>query len=105
VTIQEAIRTGKRFRRIGCAGYVNREAFVSFETNFGNFSCVLEDLCLDKWEIEEEKIEITLSQLHKAFEKAIVGSFENDLSRSSFIPPERSLVFKHFCKSLGFKNV
>jgi hypothetical protein len=110
MTIQEAMRSGRKIRRNDppyCVrhpfGFVEpSELYNSAATlNYGTGLQFLtpDDILATDWEVEEEKIEITRSQLQKAF------------SKSSFPIPSLSPGFADYsCRidilaiELGFKS-
>lgn len=83
MTIIEAIKSGKRFRR-GCG------EFSKWAAN-GEFQYILrkEDILATDWEVEEEKIEVTKEQLREAWD--------------SFMFPQPDM-FAAFARKLGFKE-
>lgn len=82
MTIQEAIKSGKKFRRPRMKGtafdgwYVNEPGAVShgFGSYGGSFS--YQDLLADDWEIEEKKVEITRDKLMATISKLMADSLE-----------------------------
>lgn len=83
MTLIEAVRSGKPFRRkCWSQGYHVLDIYKTI-------ACSLEDILADDWEIQEEKIEITERQLRRIYQD-VFG--------------ERPYSFDEFLKRLGFKN-
>jgi hypothetical protein len=74
MTIQEALRSGKRFRRKGCqwgskldtVRYTLAQGYHSF------FALSEEDILATDWELETVKKELSAEDIRKAFEYSIV---------------------------------
>ena len=62
MTLQEAIKSGKRFKRPFDAAWIEPVTGYYLEG---------EDILADDWEIEEQKVEITKSKLADAYDKAL----------------------------------
>lgn len=93
MTLQEAIKSGLEFKRPGHAFWLNNntDRYLCFYTR--------EDVLADDWEIKEEKITITKSQLLKALDdscqllsSSYQGAFYGKVSREAIL------------KTLGFKE-
>lgn len=101
MTIQEAIKSGKRVRRTsklfcdpGQFGEIRGEGFEEAVVwQYGEDSDSFmhlspNDILADDWEVEEEKVEITRDLLKKAFKKAEgqtfyqAGQFESLIAKS-----------------------
>lgn len=81
MTIQEAINSGKPIRRKSDKFWIDYNFHQRFYIN-------VEEILADDWEIEEEKIEITRSQLNAA-----LGSYVFHAS-----------IIENVSKALGFKS-
>lgn len=77
MTIIEAIKSGKRFRRPGSKSWLNKpelgaDQFLSTSDGTKRFVPMVEDLLGVDWEIEEQRIEISKDELLKVGE-AVMG--------------------------------
>jgi hypothetical protein len=68
MTIQEAIKSERNFRLLGGDDWLEiRGCIVYFVGSSDKFFFTSMELLSDDWELEPKKIEITKSQLEKAF--------------------------------------
>lgn len=95
MTIQEAIKSGKRFRRPGTQ-WLYSKAIGDITLHFnktdqpvvGTYGICIDELFAGDWEIEEEAIEITRSQLESVLKRNGIGG------RLLWYPIFRDLGFK-----------
>lgn len=100
MTIQEAIKSGRKFRRPGDRGWFD----PSLETF--RFSYIYgHEILADDWEIEaeEEKIEIAKHQLIDAFYKAQSSTHANVSYRTASPHLNQQSLPLAMAKELGFK--
>lgn len=67
MNIIDAIKSGKKFRRLGDVSWLGPYSDFYNAVILG-FS--KRDILADDWELEEKKVEITFEQLKEAFERA-----------------------------------
>lgn len=89
MTIQEAIKSGRKFKRESHSDSVNY--YDSLHLYLG---LTIDDILATDWEIEEEKIEISRSQLNDAFIK----------SKAATANQTSTLMLYEIAKHLGFKS-
>jgi hypothetical protein len=88
MTIIEAIKSGKRFRRKNQQTYYNK--FGHWDAPIGwIFSA--DDVLADDWEVEEKKVEITKAQLSAAWNR-LVDRFEHSGYNLSLFPTSYELA-------------
>lgn len=101
MTLQEAIKSGKRFKRAGGEYfYSNGKYLLDMEDiNALHGTLNLEDILADDWEIEEEKLELTAGQIREVL-------MESRLHVQRFLSPDSSvrLDIDTIIKRLGFKE-
>ena len=94
MTIIEAIKSGKRFRRTSEKGwleYYDGKIHLKGEVlGCDNLSLCATDILADDWEVEEQKVEINRLALCSAWVRAHCGSLNCD-------------QFEGFARELGFK--
>lgn len=98
--IQDAIASGKRFKRKDWAKFdflaIEQERVL--DDSRVPYSLGKSDILADDWEIEEKKVEITESQLREAWDKHVSSP------RSVCDPSNVSQKFDNVLVALGFKN-
>lgn len=73
MNIIEAIKSGKRFRRKTYDIWWDA-VIKSYASQTATFNLMPADLIAEDWEIEEEKIEVTKTQLYEAYMNSL-GSY------------------------------
>lgn len=114
MTIQEAIKNGKRFKR-PCFPrqnwmYIPKGCVQITRIDGVPYTLDITDLLADDWEVEEEKIELTRTQFFKACE-LIPSSFDLDTQvylskhvKKNLYPALVEELFRKLGNQLGFKS-
>lgn len=89
--LQDAIRSGKRFRRRGEQFF----CYKPIDPHTSEQVYLIRDILAEDWEIEEERVEITAGQLKTALNNAYYQCHEVNRHQS---------LFQALSKELGFKN-
>lgn len=103
MTIIEALKSGKRFRRKAhCSWYE-----PPIQADAAEFTFEVRNILADDWELEpepEEKIEITRDKLQDIYTK-VHGGLCWKLNRNIEVAAsENTQLFEAFVKELGFKS-
>lgn len=100
MTIIEAIKSGKRFKRkndpIGFSKF--SDFFMSCGPMNGHFAFRESDLLADDWEIEEKKVEVTRDKF-----LAIVNRLHSNAADGSFAFSVSDYALKILLKELGLE--
>lgn len=101
MTIIEAIKSGKRFKRkkdsfgIWIEAVMSDGNYFKGSSSLGLLPC---EILADDWEIEEEKINLTKAQVIQSF---IIAAKEN--FKDKYKDPDREFM-QLFLENLGFKS-
>lgn len=96
--LEEAIKSGKPFRRLDCDSYIECDSYGMFSWSNGFMGIVRldkEDVLADDWEIEEEKLELTKEEIKEAYIITNLELYGQRIDTNTF--------YKAFIEKLGFK--
>lgn len=93
MTLQEAILSGKRFRRKGWveSGAVSPDYWTYAAR--GSFTLLTEDILADDWEVEQVSVTVTEESLAAAWKRAVKKAGGDGITYVGF-KPFRDLVAK-----------
>lgn len=98
MTIQEAFKSGRPIARKNSARHRGSHGtgFVDPEFLLTVLHITKEDIIADDWEIQEEKIQFTGSQLGGLFKRALLSKIKHE--------DEAEVIKNAILKELGFKD-
>lgn len=107
MNIIEAIKSGKKFKR-PCFPwqnwlYIPALSKIIHRVDGAHYHCDIDDILADDWEIEEEKITITRSQLEEAWNKLFNTPLPTQDNPNNTIQSLYREAFPLLADRLGFK--
>lgn len=101
MTIIEALKSGKRFKRLNDLVWLTYKngAIYYYDGTVGcdDFALNAKKILADDWVIEEPEVKVTRSQIAKAWDRCFEKEWDSWTS-------ERVELFENFCKDLGLEE-